>query len=95
MSGSLNPWTNKIPKLIRGAIIKLKKAFKFLDFIIKNKTTNAYKRKSYLFAMQNPAKNELIQRSDGFLLSLYFKRKNNENKKAISPYNTAQEYGKW
>ena len=44
--------------------------------------------------MQIPARSELMQRADDFLLSLKFKRKYNENKKAINPYSKAQEYGK-
>ena len=82
---------NKIPKLNMGTEINDKNAFQFLFLMMKNKITNPYNKKSYLFVMQIPARNELITRFRDFLSSLKFKRKYNEYKKLISPYKTDQE----
>ena len=58
--------------------------------MIKNKITNPY-NKTYLFAIQIPARNELITRFRDFLSSLNFNRKYREYKKLTNPYKTDQE----
>ena len=59
--------------------------------MMKNRITNPYNKKSYLFAIQIPASNELITRFKDFLSSLNFNRKYREYKKLTNPYKTDQE----